>query len=115
MFLKQIKFKVSLFLAIALAPVVILFPYLIVQNQRDLLQEEISRHIVQVSELVVKSTRYAMLVNEKEIADKIIQDIGQQEGIERVRIISKEPAGARSSGALTIVECRKIAHCRDYV
>lgn len=90
MFFKQIKFRVSLYLAIALTPVVVLFPYLIVKHQQDHLQQEISRHVVQISEIVVKSTRYAMLMNEQELTDKIIEDIGQQEGIERVRIISKD-------------------------
>ena len=90
MFFKQIKFKVSLYLALALAPVVVLFPYLIVKNQQDHLQQEISRHVVQISEIIVKSTRYAMLLNEQELTDKIIRDIGEQQGIERVRIISKD-------------------------
>ncbi|MGI9134523.1 MAG: HAMP domain-containing protein, partial [Rhodoferax sp.] len=90
MLLKTIKFKVSLYLAIALAPVMILFPYLIVQHQQEHLQQEIARHAVQISELIVKSTRYAMLINEQEMAEQIIQDIGQQAGIERVRVISKD-------------------------
>lgn len=90
MFFKQIKYRVSFYLAIALAPVVLLFPYLIVKYQEDHLQQEISRHVVQISEIVVKSTRYAMLMNEQDLTDKIIQDIGQQQGIERVRIISKD-------------------------
>ena len=97
MIFKQIKFKVSLYLALALVPVMILFPYLIVQHQRDHLQSEISRHVVQISEIVVKSTRYAMLLNKQDMAEKIIQDIGQQEGIERVRIISKDGTIIHSS------------------
>jgi len=97
MFFKHIKYKVSLYLALALAPVMVLFPYLIVQHQRNHLQEEISRHVVQISEIVVKSTRYAMLINKQEMAEKIIQDIGQQEGIERVRIISKDGTIIHSS------------------
>ena len=90
MFLKQIKFKVSLYLAIALVPAVILFPYLIVQHQQVHMQQEIARHVVQLSEVIVKSTRYAMLLNKRDIAGKIIHDIGQQKGIERVRVISKD-------------------------
>ena len=97
MFFKQIKFKVSLYLALALAPVMVLFPYLIVQHQRNHLQDEISRHVVQISEIVVKSTRYAMMLNRQDMAEKIIQDIGQQEGIERVRIISKDGTIIHSS------------------
>jgi two-component system NtrC family sensor kinase len=97
MFLKQIKFKVSLYLALVLAPAMILFPYLIVQHQRDLLQQEIARHVVQISEVIVKSTRYAMLLNKQDMTEKIIQDIGRQQGIERVRIISKDGTIIHSS------------------
>jgi len=90
MVFNKIKFKVSLYLAIALAPAMVLFPYWIVQHQQDHLQQEIARHVVQISEMIVKSTRYAMLINKQDLAEKIIQDIGQQAGIERVRIISKD-------------------------
>ncbi|MCF8211252.1 MAG: HAMP domain-containing protein, partial [Rhodoferax sp.] len=97
MFLKHIKFKVSLYLALALAPAMIFFPYLIVQHQQEHLQQEISRHVMQISELIVKSTRYAMLLNEQEITEKIVQDIGRQKGIERVRIIDKDGTIIHSS------------------
>jgi two-component system NtrC family sensor kinase len=97
MFPKQIKFKVSLYLAIALMPAVVLFPYLIVQHQRNHLQQEVSRHVVQIGEVVVKSTRYAMLLNQQDMAEKIIQDIGRQEGIDRIRIISKDGTIVHSS------------------
>ncbi|MEI6804830.1 MAG: histidine kinase dimerization/phospho-acceptor domain-containing protein, partial [Burkholderiales bacterium] len=97
MFLKQIKFKVSLFLAIALAPAMVLFPYMIVQYQREHLQQEISRHVVQLSEVIVKSTRYAMLLNQQDMTEKIIQDVGRQKGIERVRVISKDGTIIHSS------------------
>jgi two-component system NtrC family sensor kinase len=90
MFPKQIKLKVSLYLAIALSPAILLFPYLIVQHQREHLQAEIARHVVQISEVVVKSTRYAMLLNKRDIAEQIIEDIGKQKGIERLRVISKD-------------------------
>ena len=97
MFFKHIKYKVSIYLALALAPVMVLFPYLIVQHQRNHSQEEISQRVVQISEIVVKSTRYAMLINKQELAENIIQDIGRQEGIERVRIISKDGTIIHSS------------------
>ncbi|MCX7240137.1 MAG: ATP-binding protein [Burkholderiales bacterium] len=97
MFLKQIKFKVSLFLAIALAPAMVLFPYMIVQYQREHLQQEISRHVVQLSEVIVKSTRYAMMLNQQDMTEKIIQDVGRQKGIERVRVISKDGTIIHSS------------------
>jgi two-component system NtrC family sensor kinase len=86
----HLKLKVSLYLIIALSAAMVLFTLLIVKQQQEQLQTEISRHVMQISEVIVKSTRYAMLLNERDIAAKIIQDIGKQKGIERVRVLSKD-------------------------
>src|SRR5450756_943579 len=85
---KSIKLKVGLYLIIALSAAMVLFTLLIVKYQQEDLLGEISRHVMQISEVIVKSTRYAMLLNKRDIAEKIIQDIGKQKGIERVRVIS---------------------------
>ncbi|MFM2067281.1 MAG: hypothetical protein RLZZ584_2190 [Pseudomonadota bacterium] len=90
MFRTQLRFKVSLFLILALSPVVALLPWLIVQHQQEHLQAEVTRHVTQVAELIVKSTRYAMMINERELAEKIVEDIGRQAGIERVRVLTKD-------------------------
>ena len=87
---RHIKLKVSLYLIVVLSAAMVLFTLLIVKYQQEDLLSEISRHVLQISELVVKSTRYAMLLNERDIAAKIIQDIGKQQGIERVRVINKD-------------------------
>jgi two-component system NtrC family sensor kinase len=86
----NLRLKVSLYLILALSPAVVLLPYAIVRHQEEHLQDEISRHVTQIAELIVKSTRYAMLENERDIAGKIIQDIGRQAGIERVRVLNKD-------------------------
>lgn len=90
MFRNQLKLKVSLYLVLALLPVMALLPWLIVKHQQEHLQAEISRHVTQVAELIVKSTRYAMMINQREIAEKIIEDIGRQTGIERVRVLTAD-------------------------
>ena len=87
---KNIKLKVSLYLVVALSAAMALFTFLIVRHQQQDLLEQVARHVVQISEVVGKSTRYAMLMNEREIAEKIIHDVGRQKGIERVRVISKD-------------------------
>jgi two-component system, NtrC family, sensor kinase len=86
----NLRLKVSLYLILALIPAVVLLPYLIVRHQEEHLQEEIARHVTQIAEVIVKSTRYAMLVNQREIAEKIIEDVGRQPGIERVRVLTKD-------------------------
>jgi two-component system NtrC family sensor kinase len=90
MFQNNLKLKVSVSLIIALSAAMGLFILLIVKHQMGELQNEVSRHVMQMSEVIVKSTRYAMLMNNRDIAAKIIQDIGKQKGIERVRVISKD-------------------------
>src|SRR5665647_2917057 len=90
MFQNNLKLKVSLYLIIALSAAMVLFTFLVVKQQQEQLQMEISRHVMQISEVIVKSTRYAMLMNERDIAAKIVQDIGKQKGIERVRVLSKD-------------------------
>ena len=87
---RHLKLKVSLYLIIALSAAMVLFTLLIVKYQQEDLLGEISRHVMQISEVIVKSTRYAMLLNKRDIAEKIIQDIGKQKGIERVRVINKD-------------------------
>jgi two-component system NtrC family sensor kinase len=87
---KNLKLKVSLYLIIALSVAMVLFTLLIVKYQQEDLLREISRHAMQISEVIVKSTRYAMLLNKRDIAEKIIQDIGKQKGIERVRVMNKD-------------------------
>ena len=54
------------------------------------MQEVASRHVTQITDVIAHSTRYAMLVNKRDIAEKIIADIARQKDIERVRVISAD-------------------------
>lgn len=98
----NLKLKVSMYLIIALSTAMGLFIFLIVKHQMGELQNEISRHAMQMSDVIVKSTRHAMLLNNRDIAAKIIQDIGKQSGIERVRVISKDGTIIHSNRATEI-------------
>ena len=75
---RNIKLKVALYLVVALTAAMGLFTVLVIRHQQDRLLDEVSRHVMQVSEVIVKSTRYAMLLNVREIAGRIIADIGKQ-------------------------------------
>jgi two-component system NtrC family sensor kinase len=90
MFRNNFKLRFSLYMLLALSPGLVLLPYVIVKHQQEQLQTEISRHVSQIAEVIVKSTRYAMLVNQRDITEKIIEDVGGQVGIERVRILTKD-------------------------
>jgi two-component system NtrC family sensor kinase len=90
MFRNSLKLKVSLYLAITLSAVLLGFVAVLAREHAQELEKEIARHVTQISDVIVKSTRYAMLLNKRDMADKIISDIGKQKGIEGVRVISKD-------------------------
>ena len=93
----SLKFKVGFYLVIALTVVVFVFTTLIVRNSREqLLQQSIS-HAAQLSEALIKSTRFAMLENKPSFVDRIIEDVGALHDIDRVRILSKNGTIIHSS------------------
>ncbi len=87
---KTLKFKVGLYLAIALTAAMLLFILLVVKHQRDGLLQEAASHVTQLSEVITRSTRFAMLQNQPYYVHRIIQDVGSQKSIEKIRIFSKE-------------------------
>ncbi|MDH5339946.1 MAG: hypothetical protein OEW22_09240, partial [Rubrivivax sp.] len=90
MFRNNLRLKVSLYLVLALLPAAVLLPYLIVVHQKERLQLQIASQVTEIAQLIVKSTRYTMLVNQREIEARIVEDIGRQPGIERVRILGSD-------------------------
>ena len=87
---KTLKFKVGLYLAIALTVTLLLFTLLVVRHQRDGLLKEATSRVTQLSEMITRSTRFAMLQNQPNYVHRIIQDVGSHESIDRIRIFSKE-------------------------
>lgn len=93
----SLKWKITLYLALALALVLFLFTMLMIRNQRDELFGQAVSHANQMAEVVIKSTRFAMLQNQPSHIDQIITDVAGQEGIDRVRVISKDGTVIHSS------------------
>lgn len=85
-----LKFKVGFYVAIALTSVMLLFTALVIKHQRSEMLRAAADHVEQISEIVTRSTRYAMLKNQPDYVLRIIQDVGNQENISKVRVISKE-------------------------
>lgn len=99
---RSVKAKVGFYLIIGLMVAVFLFTLLVVRNNRaELLQQTVS-HAAQLSEVIIKSTRFAMLQDQPSYVDKIIQDVGAQTDIDRVRILSKNGTIIHSSKRLEI-------------
>jgi len=87
---RTLKFKVGCYVAITLTVAMVLFTVIAINNQRDQLLQDAVNHVTQISEVITKSTRYAMLQNQPDYVLRIIQDVGNQENIAKVRILSKE-------------------------
>lgn len=85
----SLKVKVGFYLVAALTAAVCLFTFMVVHNSRQQLLDQAISHVAQLSEVITKSTRFAMLSNQSSYIEKIIQDVGGQHDIDRVRILSK--------------------------
>lgn len=97
MILNSLKVKVGIYLVIALTVAVFLFTFMVVRNSRNELLQQAIGHAAQLSEVVIKSTRFAMMQNQPSHVDKIIGDVAAQEDIDRVRILSKNGTVIHSS------------------
>ncbi len=87
---QSLKFKVGLYLTAALSLAVVLFTVVVAWNQRNELLDTVAGYVIQLSEVITRSTRFAMLQNQPAYVDTIIRDVAQQEGIDRIRIFSAD-------------------------
>lgn len=94
---RSLKFKVSLYLTLVLAGVMGLFVALLVKQEREEQLRTLVTHMAQLSEVIERSTRHAMLLDQPDIVDKIIEDVGNQDGIRRVRVLRKDGVIAHSN------------------
>jgi two-component system NtrC family sensor kinase len=93
----SLKFKVGIYLVIVLAVVVFVFTALMVRNSREQLLQQTISHAAQLSEALIKSTRFAMLENKPSFVDRIIEDVGAHEEINKIRVLSKNGTIIHSS------------------
>ena len=87
---QTLKFKVGLYLTVALSAAMVVFTFTVVRYQRDALLGEAAAHVTHLSEVITQSTRFAMLQNQPDYVDRIIQDVGHQGNIAKVRVFNKE-------------------------
>ncbi|MDZ7290235.1 MAG: ATP-binding protein [candidate division KSB1 bacterium] len=98
------KISYKLIFAVGCVAVVIIgiFAYVILNSQQQQLIAELERSAHQLSETVKSSTKYDMLLNQRESVHRIIETIGMQEGINKVRIFNKEGEIIFSTDSLDI-------------
>jgi two-component system NtrC family sensor kinase len=97
MITRSLRFRVGLYLVLALSVAALLFTLLILRNSREELLQQAISHAAQLSEVVIKSTRFAMLQNQPSHVDQIIRDVAAQKDIDRVRILAKDGTVIHSS------------------
>ena len=87
---RTLKFKVVLYLMVALSAAMLVFVGMVAWYLYSEILGRVSDQVIQVSEVISKSTRFAMLQNQPAYVDSIIHDVANQEKIDRVRILSKD-------------------------
>jgi two-component system NtrC family sensor kinase len=87
---QKIAFKLILVVSITSISIIGIYSYFNIKSQSEVLLSEVERHANQLSETVKNSTRYDMLLNQRERIQEIINTIGQDKAISSVRIMNKE-------------------------
>ncbi len=86
---KKIGFKLILAVGITALVTIGIFSYFNIRSHSNSLIAEVERSANQLSETIKHSTRYDMLLNQRERIHRIINTIGEQPGIRDVRILNK--------------------------
>ncbi len=87
---RTLKFKISFYLTVTFSVAVGLFVFLVASHQREELLDTVASHVTELSGVITKSLRFAMLSNQPTYVDTVIRDVAQQQGIDRIRIFSKD-------------------------
>jgi len=86
----NIGFRLIVIVGITTIITIGVYAYFNIHSQRDDLLSEVERHAMQLSETVKKSTRYDMLLNQRERIHIIINEIGSDPAIDEIRVLNKE-------------------------
>jgi two-component system NtrC family sensor kinase len=87
--LRKIGFKLIAIVGLTAVIIIGIFAYVNIHSLNSRLLAEVERHANQLSETVKYSTRYDMLLNQRDRIHKVINTIGEQPSINDVRILNK--------------------------
>ena len=90
MWRKSIGAKLILVVGFILVLSIGIYAYVNIASQKRQLTGEVMRGAFRISETIRRSTRYDMLRNLREDLHQIIETIGQQEGLEKIRVFNKD-------------------------
>lgn len=86
---KKIGFKLIFAVAFTSLVIISVFAYFNVKTHSSSLLLEVERHANQLSETVVSSTRFDMMLNQRDRIQQVIKSIGTQPHIREVRVLNK--------------------------
>lgn len=86
---KQIGFRLIFVVAVTSLVIIGVYAYFNVKSQSTSLISEVERHANQLGETVISSTRFDMMLNQRDRIQQTINSIGTQPQIRDVRIINK--------------------------
>jgi two-component system, NtrC family, sensor kinase len=88
-FLQDIGLKLILVVGVTAILIISVFAYFNIQSLDASLQAEVERHANQLSETVKYSTRHDMLMNQRDRIHQVINEVGRQSSINKVRVLNK--------------------------
>jgi two-component system NtrC family sensor kinase len=101
---KSIGAKLILVVGFILLLSIGIFAYVNIASQKKQLTGEVMRGAIRISETIRRSTRNDMLRNLREDLHQMIETIGQQEGLEKIRVFNKDGQIMFSSDKIEIGE-----------
>lgn len=99
---KKIGFRLIFVVALTSLVIIGVFAYFNIKSQSNSLISEVERHANQLGETVISSTRFDMMLNQRDRIQQTINSIGTQPQIRDVRIINKVGEIIYSSNANNI-------------
>ncbi len=85
--------KISIKLILAVCAIVIsiiaIFSYFIIKSQREAMIKLLVHHASTVSEMIKRATKYDMLLNQQDRIYRTIENIGEDQAVEKIRIFNK--------------------------
>ena len=90
MFLKSLTARAIVPVAVAVTGFVVICCILLYSVMKTDMVSDAVKYETNLADTIVKSTRYAMLKSDREMLTNIVMNIGQQKGVEHVRIFNKK-------------------------
>jgi len=89
-FRRRLAFRFALWLCLGTAAILLVAGYWNIQQQREHMTELVRAAGNRCSETMLRSTHHAMMEAQRDRIQNILQSIGRQDGVERVRIFDKK-------------------------